>query len=609
MELTSKRRISGKEKRRRKERGKGTERGELGISQAVVLAAACFFISRACFMGQMFPAGISLLTVLLSRNPLNLYLLPFLLLGVGSYYKSGIPIVGDLAALCGGALVFLCAGRLSLRTWQKALIAGSIVVIANSVYYIAGGMLYRLSMQQLVLEGLLTAALCGVFDRSCACGMLRTKSAENNQREGTEAEGIFSFCSGFMLAAVGSGIPWLLFPLAMAAVLFAGYFFGVSGGILSAVSCSLVLLLCNGEFLAVFLLLAGGVTAGFLQRQSRILTSLCFCAAVLGMGLPDLSANMSVPFYAPVAAAALLVLMPVRWMNRFESALGALLNGEGYGERQTAIKTAEYLKKVRKNFDDLSALFAGQDNHRQLLSYEFRAISRILDHTRQAADIAPVKTAVRYRSETAWAGYAGEQGVSGDSVLWEELPDGNFVIVLSDGMGKGRTAAAESSLAVTTVIQLLKAGLDAELVLKILNSILLLNAEKEVFSTIDLGILNQKTGKMKFYKIGAAPTFIKRRNKQVESLNVSALPMGIVEGIHIDYVETSLSPGDQVILISDGVTDSKREDAEMKWLTETIMGIRSKDPQTMCDLIMNRAVENYGLREKDDLTVATVRME
>ena len=66
-----------------------------------------------------------------------------------------------------------------------------------------------------------------------------------------------------MLAAVGSGIPWLLFPLAMAAVLFAGYFFGVSGGILSAVSCSLVLLLCNGEFLAVFLLLAGGVTAGF----------------------------------------------------------------------------------------------------------------------------------------------------------------------------------------------------------------------------------------------------------------------------------------------------------------------------------------------------------
>ena len=85
--------------------------------------------------------------------------------------------------------------------------------------------------------------------------------------------------------------------------------------------------------------------------------------------------------------------------------------------------------------------------------------------------------------------------------------------------------------------------------------------------------------------------------------------MGIVEGIHIDYVETSLSPGDQVILISDGVTDSKREDAEMKWLTETIMGIRSKDPQTMCDLIMNRAVENYGLREKDDLTVATVRME
>ena len=86
------------------------------------------------------------------------------------------------------------------------------------------------------------------------------------------------------------------------------------------------------------------------------------------------------------------------------------------------------------------------------------------------------------------------------------------------------------------------------------------------------------------------------------------MPMGIVDGLKIDYVTVSLNQGDQVIMISDGVTDSKREDLSMEWLQETIGGIKSKDPQTMCDLIMNRAVENYGLKEKDDLTVLAVRV-
>jgi stage II sporulation protein E len=63
--------------------------------------------------------------------------------------------------------------------------------------------------------------------------------------------------------------------------------------------------------------------------------------------------------------------------------------------------------------------------------------------------------------------------------------------------------------------------------------------------------------------------------------------------------------GDEIIIVSDGITEADRADGQMEWIRETIENIRSRDPQTMSDLIINKAVERYGLKEKDDMTVIT----
>lgn len=57
--------------------------------------------------------------------------------------------------------------------------------------------------------------------------------------------------------------------------------------------------------------------------------------------------------------------------------------------------------------------------------------------------------------------------------------------------------------------------------------------------------------------------------------------------------------------MSDGITEADRNDSHMDWIRETIENIRSRDPQTMSDLIINKAIEKYGLKEKDDMTVIT----
>ena len=186
------------------------------------------------------------------------------------------------------------------------------------------------------------------------------------------------------------------------------------------------------------------------------------------------------------------------------------------------------------------------------------------------------------------------------------------MLALSDGMGKGRKAAEESTLTINTLLHLMKAGFEPELALRMINSLLLIKSTEEIFSTMDLALLNLYTGKLRLFKIGAATTFLKRGTK-VEALKVASLPLGMVEKISVDSLEVRLRKGDQIIIVSDGITDAGHESVggdgqrqlPEEWMKEAILNIKSQDPQTIADLILNHAVQRYGLKEKDDMTVLT----
>ncbi len=177
-------------------------------------------------------------------------------------------------------------------------------------------------------------------------------------------------------------------------------------------------------------------------------------------------------------------------------------------------------------------------------------------------------------------------------------------MALSDGMGNGQRAAEESNLTVQTIYRLLSAGFQPELALRIMNSILLYKAQDEVYSTLDLALLDLFTGELQLYKIGAAVTFIKR-NGQVEAVKIPALPMGIVGDISVPSVKCRLRRGDQLFLLSDGITEAGRSEG-IEWLTDTIEALQSSDPQTLADLVINKASERCGIREKDDMTAVVV---
>ncbi|MDE6182564.1 MAG: SpoIIE family protein phosphatase, partial [Eubacteriales bacterium] len=145
---------------------------------------------------------------------------------------------------------------------------------------------------------------------------------------------------------------------------------------------------------------------------------------------------------------------------------------------------------------------------------------------------------------------------SGDSHSSINLPDGKYLLAISDGMGSGAKAKAESSATIELLEDFLSAGFSNELTLNMINSVLFLKSSKESFATLDMCIIDLYTGMAEFIKIGAVSTFLIRKGK-VEVLKSSSLPVGILNNLEPEIKTKKLHNEDIIIMVSDGVTDSK----------------------------------------------------
>jgi len=209
--------------------------------------------------------------------------------------------------------------------------------------------------------------------------------------------------------------------------------------------------------------------------------------------------------------------------------------------------------------------------------------------------------------------------VNGDSYAFMNTNDGKFVIALSDGMGSGEKAAFQSKATINLIEQFMETGFDKDITIKLINSILALNSSDDYYSTIDMSVIDLSNGNTEFVKIGAAPTYIKRNDK-VEVVKTASLPAGILENMEIELVNKHLYDGDMLIMISDGVLEAfaiNNEDENSstdvgvvdkeKVFINFIQEIKSINPQTVADIILDEAYRRYDSKPLDDMTVLVVK--
>lgn len=196
--------------------------------------------------------------------------------------------------------------------------------------------------------------------------------------------------------------------------------------------------------------------------------------------------------------------------------------------------------------------------------------------------------------------------ISGDSYTFGERKN-NYYVALSDGMGMGHRANQESTITISLLEKFLEAGFDKELALKTINSILVLKSTDEMSTTIDMTVIDLYRGSTKFVKIGSAPTFIKRRGL-VQVIDSHTMPAGILKDVDIQVYEDTLEDGDFIITVSDGVLDANEDtDDKEKWLSCLIENIKSENPQTIADKIIDHAIAVSEESKRDDMTVLVTK--
>ena len=121
--------------------------------------------------------------------------------------------------------------------------------------------------------------------------------------------------------------------------------------------------------------------------------------------------------------------------------------------------------------------------------------------------------------------------VSGDSCLQIRLSDGKYLLAISDGMGSGPEARKSSQIAIKMLERLLMSGFDKNTSIDLINTTIM-NANEEIFATLDIIIIDLFNGKLEFIKNGACPTYVKN-GKNVQIVKSLSLPAGILKNINL----------------------------------------------------------------------------
>ena len=179
---------------------------------------------------------------------------------------------------------------------------------------------------------------------------------------------------------------------------------------------------------------------------------------------------------------------------------------------------------------------------------------------------------------------------------------GRTTLILSDGMGSGGRAAVDSAMTVGLCSRLWQAGFSPAGILQTVNAALMTKSREESLATLDVAQIDAFTGRLDFYKAGAAATLIGSGGR-VSRLEESSLPAGILPDVQLSHGYDWLGDGDILLLASDGAyTDGIAP-------IETML--REHPPAESMTQLAQRitaAVRRSQTEHQDDITVAAVRL-
>ena len=223
--------------------------------------------------------------------------------------------------------------------------------------------------------------------------------------------------------------------------------------------------------------------------------------------------------------------------------------------------------------------------------------------------VGDIKTTITYEEKYLYDLQFGacqkplsKNNLCGDSVSFVSGTGPIKTAFISDGMGTGARAAIDSTMTSSILERLLEGGFSVQGAIKAVNSAMIMKSTDESIATVDAVSINLYSGVADFYKSGAAVSFI-RSADEIFIIRQESLPVGIIRNISPAHTTVSLSPGDIVLLVSDGVTAE-----DCGWINDELLSWSTNNMQDLACHIASLAKLRSNKDTRDDITVAAVKI-
>lgn len=153
--------------------------------------------------------------------------------------------------------------------------------------------------------------------------------------------------------------------------------------------------------------------------------------------------------------------------------------------------------------------------------------------------------------------------IAGDFYDFISFPDGKLGVLIADVADKGLGSALYMALS-GTLIRTFANEYQKEpaMVLKTANQHILRNARANLFVTVFFAVLDPNTGVLCYANAGHNPPVLINHTNELKTLNNTGMPLGIDEGNDWAQEEVMISPGEVLLLYTDGVTDAQNSEGE-----------------------------------------------
>jgi len=202
--------------------------------------------------------------------------------------------------------------------------------------------------------------------------------------------------------------------------------------------------------------------------------------------------------------------------------------------------------------------------------------------------------------------------VGGDFFNYFALPGGDVAVVVGDVSGTGLAAALLMANLQATLRARLPLTSDLEQLAGDLDQEIYASTPEEVFVTLFMCIHKVGAEELRYISAGHNPQFVLRANGDIEHLESTGRPLGLVPGGGYPELQTKLSAGDGVFFYTDGLVESVDE-AGREFGQQRLENLLLKERMNSTNKILSRVEEEIrmhhgAIEASDDITMLVLRI-